>query len=44
MPPTRRISDEIERAGFDIQKIDRYYLAGEPKPMGFTYEGRAVSR
>jgi SAM-dependent methyltransferase len=41
---TRRIPDDIERAGFDIQKIDTYYFRGEPKPMGFTYEGRAVSR
>jgi ubiquinone/menaquinone biosynthesis C-methylase UbiE len=41
---TRRIPDDIERAGFDIQKIDSYYFKGEPKPMGFTYEGRAVSR
>jgi ubiquinone/menaquinone biosynthesis C-methylase UbiE len=41
---TRRIPDDIERAGFDIQKIESYYFKGEPKPMGFTYEGRAVSR
>jgi ubiquinone/menaquinone biosynthesis C-methylase UbiE len=41
---TRRIPDDIERAGFDIQKIDTYYFRGEPKPLGFTYEGCAVSR
>jgi ubiquinone/menaquinone biosynthesis C-methylase UbiE len=41
---TRRIPDEIERAGFDIQKIESYYFKGEPKPMGYTYEGHAVSR
>jgi len=41
---TRRIPDDIVRAGFDIQKIESYYVKGEPKPMGYTYEGRAVSR
>jgi len=41
---TRRIPDDIERAGFGIQKIESYYFKGEPKAMGFTYEGRAVSR
>ncbi len=41
---TRRIPDDIERAGFDIPEINSYYFKGEPKPMGFTYEGRAVSR
>jgi len=41
---TRRIAAEIERAGFEIEKLDTYYFKGEPKPMGYTYEGRAVSR
>ena len=41
---TRHITEDIERAGFDIEKIDTYYFKGEPKPMGYTYEGRAVSR
>jgi len=41
---TRRIPEAIERAGFEIQKLDTYYYKGEPKPMGYTYEGRAVSR
>ena len=41
---TRQISEEIERAGFDIEKVDTYYFKGEPKPMGYTFEGRAVSR
>ena len=41
---TRRISDHIERAGFDIEKIETYYFKGEPKLMGYTYEGHAVSR
>jgi len=39
---TRRIADEIERAGFTIEKLDTYYFDGEPKPMGYTYEGRAT--
>jgi len=41
---TRHISEDIERAGFEIGKIETYYFKGEPKPMGYTYEGRAVSR
>ena len=41
---TRHISDDIEQAGFDIEKIDTYYIKGEPKIFGYTYEGRAVSR
>jgi ubiquinone/menaquinone biosynthesis C-methylase UbiE len=40
----RHISEQIQRAGFDIQKLDTYYFEREPKPMGYTYEGRAVSR
>jgi len=40
----RHISEDIERAGFEIEKIETYYLKGEPKPMGYTYEGRALSR
>ena len=40
---TRRIDEAIQRAGFNIQKLDTYYMAGEPKSMGYTYEGRAVS-
>jgi ubiquinone/menaquinone biosynthesis C-methylase UbiE len=41
---TRRITDEIERAGFNVEQVNTYYFKGEPKPMGYTYEGRAVSR
>ena len=41
---TRRISDDITDAGFEIEKIETYYFKGEPKPMGYTYEGRALSR
>jgi ubiquinone/menaquinone biosynthesis C-methylase UbiE len=41
---TRHITESIERAGFDIEQIETYYFKGEPKPMGYTYEGRAISR
>ena len=41
---TRHMSEAIEGAGFEIETIDTYYFKGEPKPMGYTYEGRAVSR
>jgi ubiquinone/menaquinone biosynthesis C-methylase UbiE len=40
---TRHISEEIEGAGFTIQRLDTFYFKGEPKPMGYTYEGRAIS-
>lgn len=39
---TRRISESIEHAGFQIEHLERYYFEGEPKPWGYTYEGRAV--
>jgi hypothetical protein len=38
---TRRISDSIEQAGFEVEHVDTYYFEGEPKPFGFTFEGRA---
>jgi ubiquinone/menaquinone biosynthesis C-methylase UbiE len=41
---TRRIANDIERAGFKIEQLDTYYFTGEPKPMGYTYEGRAIPR
>jgi ubiquinone/menaquinone biosynthesis C-methylase UbiE len=41
---TRRIDEHIEKAGFTIDKMDTYYFEGEPKAMGYTFEGRAVSR
>jgi ubiquinone/menaquinone biosynthesis C-methylase UbiE len=40
---TRHISDEIGKAGFGIEKVETYYFKGEPKSMGYTYEGRAIS-
>ncbi len=39
---TRQIPSAIEQAGFKIEHLDSYYLKGEPKPMGYTYEGRAI--
>ena len=41
---TRRIADELERGGFKMEQLQTYYFEGEPKPMGFTYEGRAAAR
>ena len=41
---TRHIAEDIERAGFEMQHLDTYYFEGEPKSMGYTYEGIAVSR
>ena len=38
---TRRISESIEQAGFEMEHLDKYYSEGEPKPWGYTYEGRA---
>jgi ubiquinone/menaquinone biosynthesis C-methylase UbiE len=40
---TRHISEDIETAGFELAALDTYYADGEPKPMGFTYEGRALN-
>lgn len=40
---TRHISSDIERAGFTMRTLETYYFKGEPKPFGYTYEGRAVS-
>jgi len=40
---TRRIPELIEQAGFTIDKLDTYYFKGEPKPLGYTYEGRALA-
>ena len=41
---TRRISDSIEEAGFTLDQLDTYYFKGEPKPFGYTFEGRAAKR
>jgi ubiquinone/menaquinone biosynthesis C-methylase UbiE len=39
---TRRIPETIERAGFTIDHLDSYYFKAEPKPLGYTFEGRAT--
>jgi ubiquinone/menaquinone biosynthesis C-methylase UbiE len=39
---TRRIPEFIENAGFRIDHLDTYYFKGEPRPYGFTFEGRAL--
>jgi ubiquinone/menaquinone biosynthesis C-methylase UbiE len=39
---TRTIADDIARAGFAIDRLDNYYAKGAPKPMGYTFEGRAL--
>ena len=41
---TRKIAQSIEQAGFDIGQIDTYYAKGDPKPFGYTFEGRANKR
>jgi ubiquinone/menaquinone biosynthesis C-methylase UbiE len=41
---TRPIADFIEKAGFEIERLDTYYFKGQPRPFGYTYEGKAVSR
>jgi ubiquinone/menaquinone biosynthesis C-methylase UbiE len=39
---TRDIPKMITDAGFAIEHLDTYYLDGEPKVFGYTFEGRAV--
>jgi ubiquinone/menaquinone biosynthesis C-methylase UbiE len=39
---TRRIPELIEAAGFHLEALDTYYLKGEPKMFGYTYEGIAT--
>lgn len=41
---TRRIDEQIEKAGFTLEHLDRYYVDGDPRPFGSTYEGRAIKR
>jgi ubiquinone/menaquinone biosynthesis C-methylase UbiE len=38
---TRRIAESVAQAGFEVEDLDQYYAEGEPKPWGYTYEGRA---
>lgn len=39
---TRDISGLVERAGFRIDEVQTYYLTGEPKVFGYTFEGVAT--
>jgi ubiquinone/menaquinone biosynthesis C-methylase UbiE len=39
---TRRIPDLIEKAGLHIDSMDVFYMKGEPKMFGYTYEGVAT--
>ena len=39
---TRRIPELLEQAGFVVERLDKYYFKGEPKPFGYTFEGRAI--
>ncbi|HVA10067.1 MAG TPA: methyltransferase domain-containing protein [Acidimicrobiales bacterium] len=41
---TRKIPEMIEQAGFEFSQLDSYYFQGEPKPFGYTFEGRAAKR
>ena len=41
---TRKIPELLEQAGFEIEELDSYYSEGEPKPFGYTFEGRAIKR
>jgi ubiquinone/menaquinone biosynthesis C-methylase UbiE len=41
---TRMIPEMIKQAGFDVVQLDSYYFQGEPKPFGYTFEGRASKR
>lgn len=38
----RQISDRIASAGFHIIQLDRYYMKGLPKMMGYMYQGVAT--
>ncbi len=39
---TRHIPECIEQAGLRIEHLDSYYFEGEPRPFGYTFEGRAI--
>jgi ubiquinone/menaquinone biosynthesis C-methylase UbiE len=38
----RDIPKVIENGGFTVSRLDTYYAKGEPKPLGYLYEGVAV--
>lgn len=37
----RDIPAIVEQGGLSIESLDTYYMAGEPKPFGWTFEGIA---
>ena len=37
----RDIPAIVEAGGFSISRLDTYYAKGEPKPLGYLFEGRA---
>jgi ubiquinone/menaquinone biosynthesis C-methylase UbiE len=39
---TREISTLVEQAGFHIDNVQTYYMSGEPKIFGYTFEGIAT--
>ncbi len=39
----RDIPAIISEGGLSIQDVDTYYAKGDPKPVGWTFEGRATS-
>jgi ubiquinone/menaquinone biosynthesis C-methylase UbiE len=39
---TRNIPEHLVNAGFSVETLDTYYLKGEPKIFGYTFEGRAA--
>jgi ubiquinone/menaquinone biosynthesis C-methylase UbiE len=41
---TRRIAQHVEQAGFEMTKLETYYMPSEPKFVGYTFEGCATSR
>lgn len=39
---TRRIGELVDGAGFHLESLDTYYMKGEPKMFGYTFEGVAT--
>ncbi len=37
----RPIADLVSGAGFEVEELTTAYAAGDPKPFGYTFEGRA---
>lgn len=39
---TREIANLIQRAGFQLDSVQNYYINGEPRVFGYTFEGVAT--